>query len=867
MKLGAAGRLPSTSLQRSLFPPGQGLGVSYPDSWTAAHPPSRPGRKTTRAATRVSLGRKGACSARGSDWKSSLWSGAIPHTPSTSPALPPLPQSPRATVAGRILPLITIVPVQQNTIQHHAALMDSHRLLQSRGHSRRCPVAGFPGFEGLGEQDWVATWGETPYADSLWTRGVSTWDQCGFQWKPRHPMCSCPHIFVKVERYILYIQLELMDMSLKDFIENRNREDYSSSLTLKDEDYKTAINIFQDLCAAVRFLHIRGYAHQDLKPGNILLLVTDENPRSVKTLKLADFGLATRWKGSLGISAGGTRSYAPRPVDNERATSADSEELKKKLDVYALGIIWVDLVMPMTVDKWSKVNDCLRSPNVTIPQEVQRLIGEKNFELLKKMLSHNPDQRPSVLDVCFLQTLRTRTPIVEPVLNITENITEQFAPSYSNVIRPIAATVLGSIRAISQQTTSSHQRLDAGSCSEIVSRLVQIFERPSGSTTSFKENFENIIPGSDTLMGRLSECLKRAGIDNLEENRQSKWEFLKKLGMCIKEDFPGLVSATVSELTPLLTDLNEVFDDFLAKQIEDERKRFRFIQKCVRHKPKKTPKESQQRHPTIRLKTSIEVSHEENAGSSGKFERMFGPLTAKIAERIEDFVVKHDSMMEEVPKESQHRHPTIRLKPSVEASHESSSFTFDHPTPQWCRETSIRLGLSPANENSNHKNSDDENSNHENSDHENVDHENSNLENSSPGSMIINRHTSPESIPRIIPASRFIRITGDGNCLFRALAYCLTGSEQEHAEVRQLLARTPQMRVDGEWGTVDEIQEAAAIFRANIAVWAPHGSTFEWQGPMMNERYNFFAQLRMLIFAALPAKSTAPISLKLVHLS
>ncbi|CAG0902407.1 unnamed protein product [Cyprideis torosa] len=35
------------------------------------------------------------------------------------------------------------------TIQHHAALMDSHRLLQSRSHSRRSPVAGYPGFGGL----------------------------------------------------------------------------------------------------------------------------------------------------------------------------------------------------------------------------------------------------------------------------------------------------------------------------------------------------------------------------------------------------------------------------------------------------------------------------------------------------------------------------------------------------------------------------------------------------------------------------------------------------------------------------------------------------------------------------------------------
>ncbi|CAG0890668.1 unnamed protein product [Cyprideis torosa] len=128
---GAAGRLPCSSPQRSLIPLGQGLGgsarmanaspnmpliPSLRGAQTHRPPPFRlraRGRKTTRAITRVSLDRRRACFVRGADWKSP--SGLEPSfTPSRPPQPPPpVPPGPRATVAGHILPLISIVPLQQ----------------------------------------------------------------------------------------------------------------------------------------------------------------------------------------------------------------------------------------------------------------------------------------------------------------------------------------------------------------------------------------------------------------------------------------------------------------------------------------------------------------------------------------------------------------------------------------------------------------------------------------------------------------------------------------------------------------------------------------------------------------------------------
>jgi len=76
-------------------------------------------------------------------------------------------------------------------------------------------------------------------------------------------------------------------------------------------------------------------------------------------------------------------------------------------------------------------------------------------------------------------------------------------------------------------------------------------------------------------------------------------------------------------------------------------------------------------------------------------------------------------------------------------------------------------------------------------------------------------------------ASRY-RVNGDGNCLFRALAFAITGSQNQHNIVRQYIVNhildhgvqqhqhLQIMQHQGEWGTDEEIIAAAHLFECSV---------------------------------------------------
>ncbi|XP_051530581.1 eukaryotic translation initiation factor 2-alpha kinase 1 isoform X2 [Myxocyprinus asiaticus] len=91
---------------------------------------------------------------------------------------------------------------------------------------------------------------------------------------------------------MLYIQMQLCERSLKDWIQERNTRTMEELSISQDPcesaDCEQALNIFKKILEGVEYIHSRGIMHRDLKPRNIFL----HGPEC--HVKIGDFGLACK---------------------------------------------------------------------------------------------------------------------------------------------------------------------------------------------------------------------------------------------------------------------------------------------------------------------------------------------------------------------------------------------------------------------------------------------------------------------------------------------------------------------------------------------------------------------------------------------
>ena len=140
--------------------------------------------------------------------------------------------------------------------------------------------------------------------------------------------------------------------------------------------------MFYQLCKAVKIIHEGNIIHRDLKPGNIFIV---DN----YLIKLGDFGLALNSK-STQYKQGGTYLYqSPEQINNE--------PYDEKIDIFALGVILVELVSTFNTDfERSEVLQGLKKSNYPEYLKEGHL---KEYNLVKKMTRLNPKERPNIKDI------------------------------------------------------------------------------------------------------------------------------------------------------------------------------------------------------------------------------------------------------------------------------------------------------------------------------------------------------------------------------------------------------------------------------------------------------------------------------------
>ncbi|NXI86258.1 E2AK2 kinase, partial [Rhipidura dahli] len=168
----------------------------------------------------------------------------------------------------------------------------------------------------------------------------------------------------------LFIQME--------FCEQGTLEKWIAK-TRKDRNYYVmAQNKFLQIVKGVEYIHSENLIHRDLKPQNIFISHDDK-------IKIGDFGLVTSVAFETLSEDRGTKSYM--------APEQSGPNYGKEIDIYALGLIWFEILSAITHHEKAKIWPSVRKGE--LPEHfTNKFLTEA--PIIQKMLSTDPSGRISI---------------------------------------------------------------------------------------------------------------------------------------------------------------------------------------------------------------------------------------------------------------------------------------------------------------------------------------------------------------------------------------------------------------------------------------------------------------------------------------
>lgn len=167
-------------------------------------------------------------------------------------------------------------------------------------------------------------------------------------------------------------------------------------------------NFFKDITSGLRHLHHNGFIHRDLKPSNCLLHTVGGETKVL----VSDFGeVQYEYAARRSTGATGTISYCAPEVLRRLSPSGPFENFTSKSDIFSLGMILHFLCFSNLPYTASNVLHEEREDIEQLREEITTWGGFDDqrklrpdlptalYAFLKRLLSLEPDQRPSADDV------------------------------------------------------------------------------------------------------------------------------------------------------------------------------------------------------------------------------------------------------------------------------------------------------------------------------------------------------------------------------------------------------------------------------------------------------------------------------------
>ncbi|CAI5659358.1 unnamed protein product [Oreochromis niloticus] len=165
------------------------------------------------------------------------------------------------------------------------------------------------------------------------------------QWTEKRPTRPSKEVHFHL---MLYIQMQLCERSLKDWISERNakpKEEQISRCPYACVDTEHTLRLLRHILEGVEYIHSNGIMHRDLKPRNIFLHGHDCHVR------IGDFGLACRDIIVDGLKSNTSYSDCRHTSGVGTFVYAATEQLKgsnynSKSDMYSIGVLALELFQP-----------------------------------------------------------------------------------------------------------------------------------------------------------------------------------------------------------------------------------------------------------------------------------------------------------------------------------------------------------------------------------------------------------------------------------------------------------------------------------------------------------------------------------------